>query len=231
MTSDVQALTVAEMREADRRAIEDYGIPGVVLMENAGRGAAGVALQMLLTADARSVLVLAGRGNNGGNGYVIARHLHNAGVEVLVRVLASLDDITGDARINLDVIRRMGLDVREVKLPDHRDALTAELNAAGLVVDAMLGTGTKGDVRDPFRTAIELANAAGRPVLAVDIPSGLDGDTGPGMGGAVVARRTATFAAPKVGLVTPDARPFVGQLTVIDIGIPHEIIAAVSASS
>ena len=224
MTGGTQGVTVARMREADRRAIEEYGIPGVVLMENAGRGAAGVALEMLIEAGAQTALVLAGRGNNGGDGYVIARHLANAGVEVRVRVLAALDDITGDARVNLNVIRKMGLDVREMHLPDERDTLAAELNAAGLVVDAMLGTGTRGDIREPFLTAVKLVNDAARPVLAVDIPSGLNGDTGPGEGPAVVARRTVTFAAAKVGLLGPDARPFVGRLTVVDIGIPRELL-------
>ena len=131
MTSKVRALTVAEVREADRRAIEEFGIPGVVLMENAGRGAAGVALEMLVEAGAQSALILAGRGNNGGDGYVIARHLANAGIDVCVRVLSPLDDIAGDARTNLDIIRKMELDVREVKLPDGRDALGAEFKSAG----------------------------------------------------------------------------------------------------
>jgi len=224
MTSKVPALTVAEIREADRRAIEEFGIPGVVLMENAGRGAAGVALEMLVEAGAQSALILAGRGNNGGDGYVIARHLANAGIDVRVRVLSPFDDIAGDARTHLDIIRKMGLDVREVKLPDTRHALAAELKSAGLIVDAMLGTGTKGEIRDPFRTAIELVNHAGRPVLAVDIPSGVNGDTGASTGPCVIARRTATFAAPKLGLLQHSASPFVGDLTLIDIGIPRALL-------
>ena len=224
MTSKMRPLTVAEMREADRRAIEEFGIPGVVLMENAGRGAAGVALEMLVEAEAESALILAGRGNNGGDGYVIARHLANAGLDVHVRVLSPFDDIAGDARTNLDIIRKMALDVRELRLPDDRETLAAELKSAGLIVDAMLGTGTKGEIRDPFRTAIQLVNDAGRPVLAVDIPSGVNGDTGAGTGPCVVARRTATFAAPKVGLLEHSARPFVGDLTLIDIGLPREVL-------
>jgi len=221
----MRALTVAQMREADRRAIEEFGIPGAVLMENAGQGAAGVALEMLADAAAARALVLAGRGNNGGDGYVIARHLSTRGIDVRVRLLAAFDDILGDARVHLDVLRRMKLDVREMQLPKERETLASELKWCGLVVDAMLGTGTRGEVREPFRTAIELVNASGLAVLAVDIPSGLNGDTGECEGPCVIAQRTATFAAPKLGMLRPSARAFVGKITVVDIGMPRELLA------
>lgn len=225
------ALTVRAMREADRRAIEDYGIPGVVLMENAGRGAAAEALDMLSDSSEPHVLVLAGRGNNGGDGHVIARHLRNAGVEVSVRVAAKFADITGDARTNLDIIRKMQLDVREIELPDGGGRLAAELDSCALVVDALLGTGTHGEIRNPLRTVIELINAAERPVLAVDIPSGMNGDTGEALGPCVVADRTATFAAAKVGMLEPAAERFVGEIIVVDIGMPPEILATVRDAS
>lgn len=218
------ALTVAQMREADRRAIEEFGIPGVVLMENAGRGATDVALTMLEPGHA-GVVILCGRGNNGGDGYVIARHLHIMNVAVSVRVLAKLADVKGDARTNLDVLRNMRMDVRELPLPAERKTLARELRGCQLIVDAMLGTGTKGEVRDPFRTAIRLVNAVSVPVLAVDIPSGMNGDTGEPLGACVGAAETATFAAPKIGMLEPDARRYVGTLSIIDIGMPTEIIA------
>jgi NAD(P)H-hydrate epimerase len=221
-----QALTVARMREADRRAIEEFGVPGVVLMENAGRGAAGVALGMLSADRMRSVLILAGRGNNGGDGFVIARHLANAGMEVRARLLARFEEVTGDARTNLEVIRRMKLDLREMRLPEGRDSLAGELSAGTLVVDAMLGTGAREEMRDPFRTAIELVNASGRPVLAVDVPSGLDGAAGRPLGACIVATQTATFAAVKIGMLSDAARCFVGKLTVIDIGMPRAVLDA-----
>jgi len=220
----VNALTVAQMREADRRAIEDFGVPGVVLMENAGRGAAHIALDMLSEVSEPRAVILSGRGNNGGDGFVVARHLANAGVDVSVRVLAPLADIKGDARTNLEIIRKMGLDVRELVLPDEREGLVQELSATSLIVDALLGTGAKGEVRNPFRTAVELINAAERPVLAVDVPSGLDGDTGLPLGPCVTAERTATFAAAKTGLVASGAARFVGQLTIVDIGMPRAIL-------
>ena len=220
------ALTVAEMREADRRAIEEFGIPGAVLMENAGRGAAGVALEMLKGKPGRKPLVLAGRGNNGGDGYVIARHLSNAGMDVRVRVLAAFEEISGDARVHLDVVRRMKLDVREMRLPEERETLARELKECDLVVDAMLGTGTRGEIREPFAAAIELVNASGRAVLAVDIPSGMDGDTGEPQGACIVAERTATFGAAKAGMLQRGAARFVGKITVVDIGMPREILAS-----
>jgi NAD(P)H-hydrate epimerase len=218
------ALTVAQMREADRRAIEEFGIPGVVLMENAGRGAAEIAGKMLDDSRARKVLVLAGKGNNGGDGYVVARWLHNAGRDVAVRVLSPLDDIKGDARTNLDILRKMGLDVREVKLPGEKRALASELKRCRLVVDAMLGTGASGEIRDPFRTAIDLVNSSGVPVLAIDIPSGMQGDTGEILGTCIIAAHTATFAAVKVGMNSPSAAKYIGRLTIIDIGVPREVL-------
>ena len=224
-------LTVTQIREADRRAIEDVGIPGVVLMENAGRGAADVALDMLGTSVQPHVLVLAGRGNNGGDGFVVARHLYNHGVGVSVCVLAKFDDIKGDARTNFEIVQRMGLDVREIELPGGKDALSEELQAADLVVDALLGTGAKGEIRDPFRTAVELINASKRPVLAVDIPSGLEGDTGAVLGPCVVAGHTVTFAAAKTGMLRERAKRFVGKIHVVDIGMPRSILDELAGDS
>jgi NAD(P)H-hydrate epimerase len=143
-------------------------------------------------------------------------------MEVRVRVLAALEEISGDARVHLEVIRRMKLDVREMRLPEERERLARELKGCDLVVDAMLGTGTRGEIREPFRTAIEVVNASGRAVLAVDIPSGMDGDTGEPGGVCIIAERTATFAAAKVGMLRPGAARFVGKMTVIDIGMPAE---------
>ena len=212
------------MREADRRAIEEIGIPGVVLMENAGRGAAQVALAMLEGVHRPNVVILAGRGNNGGDGYVIARHLANAGAHVHVRLLAKFDDVKGDAETNLRIIRNMKLDVREIDLAAGADSLAGELKDAHLIVDAMLGTGAKGEIREPFASAIEAVNASGRHVLALDIPSGLHGDTGKPLGHCVVAQRTATFAAAKQGLLEESARPYAGEINVVDIGMPRELL-------
>lgn len=210
------------VRELDRRAIQDYGVPGVVLMENAGRGAAELARQML--GNSRGpVVILAGRGNNGGDGYVVARHLANSGIVTRTFLLSPVQKITGDARVNLDIIIRMGLPVTAVHLERDSGLLADALNEAVLVVDALLGTGARGEVREPFRRAIELINESGKPVLAVDLPSGLDADTGEVRGVAVKATATATFLCPKLGLTRNAGPELAGRVVVVDIGVSGEL--------
>ena len=214
-----RALPAEAVRELDRRAIEDFGVPGVVLMENAGRGAAALALEML-AGSAGPVLILAGRGNNGGDGYVLARHLANLGVLTRTLVLAPFDKISGDTLINLNIIRRLGLPVASVNLDTDEPLLAEALASAVLVVDALLGTGIRGEVHGPLRHAIELVNASGKPVLALDIPSGLDADSGALLGVAVKASVTATFLCPKLGLTRGAGPALAGRVVVVDIGVP-----------
>ena len=210
--------TREEIREVDRIAIEDYAMPGVILMENAGRGATQMALEMLGDREHPRVSIVCGRGNNGGDGYVVARHLDNRGIGVTVHLLAPRDKIGGDALINLQIAEKMKLDIR--------DAAAGELDFAGsgLIVDAMLGTGLSGEVREPFRAAIRAINAAAKPVLAIDIPSGLDANTGEILGTCVRATRTATFALPKIGFTRKSGPAMCGNVTVVDIGVPREIL-------
>jgi len=212
-------VTREEIRELDRIAIEDYGMPGVVLMEHAGAGAAECALEMLGGVRNARVAVVCGRGNNGGDGYVVARLLHNKGVAVTIDLLAPRDKIVGDALVNLRIIEKMNLDIRAAE----RGA--PDLSAADLVVDAMLGTGLAGAVREPFLSSIKAVNAAGRPVLAIDIPSGLDANTGEVLGDCVRAARTATFALPKIGFARGRGHEMAGEVTVVDLGVPAEILA------
>ena len=210
--------TREEIRGLDRVAIDDYGMPGVILMENAGRGATECALEMVAGLEAPRVAVVCGRGNNGGDGFVIARHLHNRGVGVTVHLLAPRDKIGGDALINLQIIEKMPLDIRQTA------AEKLDFSASDLIVDAMLGTGLAGEVREPFLSAIRAVNAAGKPVLAVDIPSGLDANTGEVLGDCVRADRTATFALPKIGFTRNRGPEMTGGVTVVDIGVPKEIL-------
>jgi len=210
--------TREQIREVDRTAIEEYGMPGVILMENAGRGAAQIALEMLGGKKDAHVAIVCGRGNNGGDGFVVARHLHNRGVGGTVFLLAPRETIGGDALINLQIAERMGLDLRDAQPGD------LDFSECGLVVDAMLGTGLAGEVREPFLAAIEAVNAAGRPVLAVDIPSGLDANTGEVLGDCVRANRTATFALPKVGFIRAAGPEMTGDVTIVDISVPREIL-------
>ncbi|MGD2175620.1 MAG: NAD(P)H-hydrate epimerase, partial [Candidatus Brocadiaceae bacterium] len=204
-----------------------YGIPGIVLMENAGRACADVATAMLGEPEGRSVVVLCGKGHNGGDGSVVARHLTNHGADVRILLLASRDEVlqrADESATNLRIALNMEISVQELQNADRVRGARRDLPGADLVVDALLGTGVSGAVREPFRTAIELINGCDRPVLAVDIPSGLDCDTGEPLGIAVRADRTVTFAASKVGLTRPGARAFTGEVQVAEISIPRTVI-------
>ncbi len=208
-----------ELREADRRAIEVFGIPGVVLMENAGRGATEVLLSLGV---AGPVVIVCGKGNNGGDGFVMARHLARVGVAVRVLLLARPDELSGDAAVNFAPLSRCGVPVRVQ--PDPA-ALDHELGLAEWVVDALFGYGLSGTVRPPFDRAIEAINSSHAHVLAVDVPSGLDCDTGRPLGTAVRAEHTATMLAPKKGFARPEASPFLGAVHVVDIGVSLDRLA------
>ncbi len=213
-----------ETREFDRHAIEDLGIPGTVLMENAGRQIADVARDMIKDVADPTVLILAGRGNNGGDGFVVARHLAMDGVRADVVLLASREQVRGEAATNLEILEKMGFEVRVLDGPPER--IVAEFEplpaAADLVVDGLLGTGTRGEIREPYAGVINAVNAAGKPVLAIDIPSGLDCDTGRPLGPTIRATRTVTMAALKAGFEQPGAAEYTGEVILADIGVPLE---------
>lgn len=217
----------AEMQEMDRLTIQDLGIPGTVLMENAARGASRIFLEHFDPPQGSRVTILCGRGNNGGDGTVMARYLHGAGMRVTVLVLSDPAKITGDARINLEVIRRLDLEILEVPGPAEWAGRRDLLRRSDTLVDAILGTGLKAEVKGFYRQVIEEVNGLGKPVLAVDIPSGLSADTGQVMGAAVRADLTVTFGYPKVGQLVFPGAALVGRLTRVDIGIPMEVAARV----
>lgn len=212
----MRALTCAEMRELEKRAIEEAGIPAVALMENAGRA---VALEAARRAPAGTIVVACGRGNNGGDGFVAARHLDNLGRQVRV-VAIDPAKLEGDALANYRALRFTGAEVHAVGaawIAEFRSSLAG----AALVVDALFGTGLTGPLREPWPAVIDALNACGTPILAVDIPSGLDGDTGRPLGAAVRAVATVSMHAPKAGFEA--AREFTGEVTVADIGIPTRL--------
>jgi len=211
-------VTAEQMREIDRRAIQEIGIPGVALMENAGRRVFEEATKMVDASDG-TVIVLSGKGNNGGDGFVVARHLINNGYHVKVFLVGKTEDVSGDAGVNLAVFQRMGMTVHELHDQSDLQALAADLSSAALVVDALLGTGLKGQVKGMYATLIRALD--GSRVLSVDVPSGLDADTGHPLGVAVRAEKTVTFQYQKCGFKTPSAQEFLGELVVADIGIPH----------
>lgn len=214
-------MTRAQMREYDRLAIGDLGIPGPVLMESAGRGAAGVALGML--GGGGSVVVLAGPGNNGGDGFVIARHLLNCGVRVETLLAVPRGKVGGDALLNLRILERMGGAPTELSGAEGLAAAGERVRRADLVVDALLGTGAARPVEAPLADLIEVINASGAKVLAVDLPSGLDADTGRPLGAAVRAAATATFGHLKRGLVLQPGAGLAGRIVVVPLGIPAAV--------
>ena len=217
--------TAEQMREIDRTTIEDYGVPGVVLMEAAGRGVVDVICGLHPAQDLR-VVILCGSGNNGGDGYVVARHLLGRGAKATVLMLADRAKIRGDALVNLEILEKMKADIRS--LQDAGDLAHAEqvLTHAQVVVDALLGTGLNSDVRGQYRRVLERANRCSSLKVAVDIPSGLHADTGQVQGVAFSADHTVTFAYPKVGLVTHPGVGQTGELHVVDIGVPAGVEAA-----
>lgn len=218
-----EPLTRAQSRRLDRLAVDEYGISGLVLMENAGRGCVDVLERLGIDGP---VAILCGKGNNAGDGFVIARHLEIRGYEPRVLLLTSPDDLQGDAATNFAILRKT-----DVPLVELADAPTAHLDrhAAGAawLLDAMLGTGITGAPRPPFDRAIQWLNGRSRNwrAMAIDVPSGLDCDTGHPAAHAVRADHTCTFAAMKIGFSHESARPYVGRVHVCDIGTPRSLLA------
>jgi len=214
----------SEIQEMDRLTIEDLGIPGVVLMENAARGASGAFLAHFAPSPNSRVLVLCGRGNNGGDGYVMARVLSEAGLQVIVLVLAEFKNITGDALLNLEILRRMGVEIQEVPSEEQWKKQRRHLKGCDFIIDGLLGTGLHSPVKGFYARVIGDLNKTNKPVTAIDIPSGLNADTGQPMGVAVQASLTLTFGFPKIGQVVFPGAGLVGRLVCIDIGIPAAVV-------
>jgi hydroxyethylthiazole kinase-like uncharacterized protein yjeF len=221
---EVKLVTASHMQDLDRRTITDGGIQGIDLMENAGTGAAELLILSFPEVRTGWVAVLAGRGNNGGDGFVIARHLMNAGISTKVYLFSSRDDVTGDARTNLERWLDMGGELLEIRHKGNVSRVKKELATAHLFVDAIFGTGLQRAVTGDVKTVISLINSLPIPVMAVDIPSGLDATTGKVLGTAIRADLTTTFGLAKIGEVIEPGRQYVGRLAVVDIGIPQTFI-------
>ncbi len=209
------------VREVDRRAVEEYGIPSLILMENAGRGVADLLSRLGIGGP---VVVICGRGNNAGDGFVIARHLDLRGFSVSVLLCSDSRALKGDAEIHFQILRRSGVPIRELNGSQFESAWTDAIGSADWIVDAMLGTGASGPVRPPLDDVVLQINQAGNKVLAVDLPSGLDCDEGPISQPIVRANATATFVAMKPGFLMPGAAEFTGQVHVLDIGAPRKLL-------
>jgi NAD(P)H-hydrate epimerase len=221
-------LTRDQTRELDRRAIEEFGVPGIVLMENAGRGMA----ELLRTLGINGPVVLCcGRGNNGGDGFVMARHLDNAGIRVRVLLFGDPAQLSGDAAINHRILAASGIPL-EVFTDSALDeeGLRRQLAEADWIVDALFGSGLRGTIKPPFDRIIAAINATAARVFAVDIPSGLDSDTGQPLDAAIRAHHTGTVAAMKKGFLEPSAAAWLGQVHLIDMGAPRALLTRMAQS-
>src|SRR5438552_4401505 len=222
----MRVLNAAQMREADRRTIEEIGIPSLVLMENAGRQVVAAMEAMHSDLLERRVAVLCGRGNNGGDGFVVARTLAQRGVDVSVFLLGSVADVRGDARTNLEILGRLGITVVEVGDSQAWELQCSEVSDCTLIVDAIFGTGLNAPVSGLIQSVIADVNASGITVVSIDIPSGLSADSVEPIGDSVEADTTVTLAAPKLPLVLPPGETRAGDIVIADIGIPSGVIDA-----
>src|SRR3977135_3573066 len=243
----MRVLNSAQMREADRRTVDDIGIPSLVLMENAGRQVVAAMEAMHSDLLERRVAVLCGRGNNGGDGFVVARTLIQRGVDVSVFLMGRVADVRGDARINLEILGRLGLTVVEVADSQAWELHFSEVSDCTLIVDAIFGTGLNAPISGFIESVVSDVNASGIPVVAIDLPSGLSADSPepigpsieagppltrpapqmPPVGPSIEAGLTVTLAAPKLPLVLPPSETRAGDIVIADIGIPAEVLEAV----
>ncbi|WP_163327793.1 NAD(P)H-hydrate dehydratase [Desulfurobacterium thermolithotrophum] len=215
-----------EMRNLDRETIEVLGIPGIVLMENAARGVTSVIYDKL---DGNSVVVICGKGNNGGDGLAIARNLYNLGYDVEVVLTAKIEELKGDARINAEVLSKLPVPLHVVKEESKLLELYSLLKEADFIVDAIFGTGLSKPAEGFYKDLIEVINKANKPIISVDIPSGLSSDTGEIIGAHIIADITVTFGFPKLAHIMPPACYYVGELFVVDISIPEDVFSLVAS--
>ena len=220
----MRVLNAAQMREADRRTIDEIGIGSLVLMENAGRQVVAAIEAAYGDPSAHSVGVLCGRGNNGGDGFVVARTLRQRGVDVAVFLVGRVEDVRGDARVNLEILGRLGQTVVEVDDSQVWELRVPEVRGCTLIVDALFGTGLKAPVSGLIQTVIADVNASAIPVVSIDLPSGLSADSSEPIGDSIEASLTVTLAATKLPLVLPPAEMRAGKIVIADIGIPSTVI-------
>ena len=239
--TDVPVLTRKQSREVDRLAIDRLGIPGVVLMENAGINATDVATGMLEAIEGNKVAIVCGGGNNGGDGYVIARHLHNAGRKLVVYNATDPSLLEGDAAVNYGICLRMGVKLMRCDDAQSLAEQSGHWAAADLLIDAVLGTGFEASrgLEGHLLGVVDAMNAAGDAresggagplVLAIDVPSGLDCDTGEAAASTVTANATVTFVARKLGFDVDASQQYLGQVFVVGIGVPPALVDEVRAT-
>jgi ADP-dependent NAD(P)H-hydrate dehydratase / NAD(P)H-hydrate epimerase len=223
----MRILTSAQMREADRRTTDEIGIPSIVLMENAGRQVVAAIEAMFSELGELHVAVLCGRGNNGGDGFVVARTLLQRGVEVSTFLVGDVTEVRGDARVNLEVLGHLGHTIVEVNDSQAWELHFSEIRGCDMLVDALFGTGLKTPLSGLLETVVADINASDLPVVALDLPSGLSADSPEPIGPHIEATMTVTLGAPKLPLVLPPGEGHCGDVVIADIGIPDAAIEAV----
>jgi len=215
----INVVSNSEMRALDQRAINEFGIPGIVLMENAGRNSAEAILEVCDSEEIYSVIIIAGKGNNGGDGFVIARYLANNDVDVVVYLAAKKESISGDAQTNLQICENSSIEVVEINSVSQINTPCEDF----IIVDALLGTGVKGSVKNLYADLIKWINDQNSYTFSIDIPSGLSGDYIEISGPIVEAQKTLTMGLPKLSQYFYPARSLVGDLEIIDIGFPIDL--------
>lgn len=223
----MRILNASQMREADRRTIEEVGIPSLVLMENAGRQVVSAMEAGFDDLPRRRVAVLCGRGSNGGDGFVVARTLKQRGIDTSVFLLGEVADVRGDARVNLEILGRLGTRVVEVCDEQSWELHFSEIARCNLVVDALFGTGLNAPLSGMMETVVADVNGSGMPVVSIDLPSGLSADTNELIGSTIQASITVTLGAPKLPLVLPPGETRAGDIVIADVGIPNVVIDGV----
>ncbi len=219
-----KAYSVNQLKVLDRKATEVYGIPGIVLMENAGLRAADFVRYAAGEFKGPRIVVVCGRGNNGGDGFVVARHLINNGYAVSVFVLAKKKEISSDAALNLAILEKMKAKVYFSYGLFPQKFFKREISRCNLIVDAIFGTGLARAIDGPLKQYVSFINYSAKPVVSLDVPSGLDADTGKVLGVAVKATYTLTMAAAKKGFYVNQGPKHIGKLYIVDIGLPRELL-------
>lgn len=221
-----KAVTAYRMKQIDELAIRSYGIPSIILMENAGRAVAEAAAKRAVLSRKKrrrpSVLIFCGKGNNGGDGMVSARYLFNMGITPIVNLIGLISDLKGDPATHAKILRRMGISITEIKDSRSIDRLKTG-HSASIIVDALFGTGFTGQARGLYREAIEVINSKKAYKFSVDVPSGLDATKGLTEGSCIKADETLTMGFSKTGFYKNDGPGYTGKVRVIDIGLPRQI--------
>lgn len=228
-------LSSEQCQQVDRRAIDDYGMLGLVLMENAARGATDVLVELMEKAHLPKregpVVVCCAGGNNGGDGLAMARHLDLRGYAVEVLLWADPDKLTADAAANYAIVEKCEIPLKVLGPEYETRQLASSLGSASWIIDALLGTGTRGEPRSPMDRVIDQLNESQVPILAIDVPSGMSCDTGQPSSHTIQAQATCTFVAAKLGFREVAAKSHLGELHVLDIGAPRKLIEEVVSAA